>query len=73
MWTPDGQRLAFIVSGDRPDGIYWRRADGTGEAEHLIDARAAEGWSDGGATLRFLTLTPAGKDDYGIAFTGRSI
>jgi Tol biopolymer transport system component len=68
MWTPDGQRLAFIVSGDRPDGIYWRRADGSGEAEHLIDARAAEGWNDGGATLRFLTLTPAGKDDYGIAF-----
>ena len=68
MWTPDGQRLAFIVSGDRPDGIHWRRADGTGEAEHLIDARAAEGWNDGGATLRFLTLTRAGNDDYGIAF-----
>jgi eukaryotic-like serine/threonine-protein kinase len=68
MWTPDGQRLAFIVSGDRPDGIYWRRADGSGEAEHLIDARAAEGWNDTGATLRFLTLSATGKDDYGIAF-----
>ena len=67
MWTPDGQRLAFIVSGDRPDSIYWRPADGTGEAEHLIDARAAEGWNDDGATLRFLTLNAAGND-YGIAF-----
>jgi len=67
MWTPDGQRLAFIVSGDRPDSIYWRPADGTGEAEHLIDARAAEGRNDDGATLRFLTLNAAGND-YGIAF-----
>lgn len=68
MWTLDGQRLAFLVAGDRPDSIYWRRIDGVGEAEHLIDARAAEGWNDGGATLRFLTLTGAGSVDYGIAF-----
>ena len=48
MWTPDGQRLVFIVSGsDRPDAVYWRRADGSGEAEHLIDTRAAEGWIAG--------------------------
>jgi Tol biopolymer transport system component len=65
MWTPDGQRLLFLASGDRPDAVLWRRADGTGEAEHLIDARSAEGWTDGGASLRFLTLT--GNLDYGIA------
>lgn len=65
MWTLDGERLVFIVSGDRPDAIYWRRADGTGEAEHLIDTRAGEGWTAGGAALRFLTLK--GNGDYGIA------
>jgi Tol biopolymer transport system component len=65
MWTPDGQRLVFIVSGDRPDAIYWRRADGTGEAEHLIDTRAGEGWTPDGKQLRFLTLT--GNRDYGIS------
>jgi eukaryotic-like serine/threonine-protein kinase len=65
MWTPDGQRLVFIVSGDRPDAIYWRRADGTGEAEHLIDTRAGEGWTADGKQLRFLTLT--GNRDYGIS------
>jgi Tol biopolymer transport system component len=66
MWTPDGTRLVFIVSGaDRPDGVYWRRADGTGDAEHLIDTRAGEGWVGGGAQLRFLTLKESG--DYGIA------
>jgi Tol biopolymer transport system component len=66
MWTPDGERLVFIVSGDRPDAVYWRRADGTGTPEHLIDARAAEGWIGAGKQLRFLTLT--GNRDYGITF-----
>jgi Tol biopolymer transport system component len=68
MWTPDGQRLVFIVSGDRGDAVYWRRADGSGEAEHLIDARSAEGWSAGGTQMRFLTLKEAaGSRDYGIS------
>jgi Tol biopolymer transport system component len=65
MWTLDGKRLVFIVSGDRPDAIYWRRADGTGDAEHLIDTRAGEGWIGDGTQLRFLSLT--GNGDYGIA------
>jgi Tol biopolymer transport system component len=65
MWTPDGDRLLFLASGDRPDAVYWRRADGTGDAEHLLDARSAEGWNAGGAVLRFLTLT--GNGDYGIS------
>jgi Tol biopolymer transport system component len=68
MWTPDGQRLVFIVSGEDGDAVYWRPADGSGEAEHLIDTRAAEGWISGGAQLRFLTLKEsAGNRDYGIA------
>ena len=65
MWTLDGERLVFIVSSERGDTVYWRRADGTGTAEHLIDTRAGEGWTAGGSQLRFLTLT--GKGDYGIS------
>ena len=65
MWTPDGQRIVFIVSGDKGDAVYWRRADGTGDAEHLIDTRSGEGWTGGGTHLRFLTLT--GNRDYGIS------
>jgi hypothetical protein len=63
--TLDGERLVFIVSGNGPDAIHWRRADGTGEVEHLIDTRAGEGWTADGAQLRFLTLT--GNGDYGIS------
>ena len=65
MWTPDGERLVYLVSGERPDAVYWRRADGTGTPEHLIDARSAEGWTGGGSHMRFLTLK--GSGDYGIA------
>jgi Tol biopolymer transport system component len=65
MWTPDGERLLFLASGARADAVYWRAADGTGDAQHLLDARSAEGWNAGGAVLRFLTLT--GNGDYGIS------
>jgi Tol biopolymer transport system component len=65
MWTPDGQRLVFIISGDRPDSLYWQRADGSGTSEHLIDTRAGEGWVGNGTQMRFLSLT--GNGDYGIS------
>lgn len=65
MWTPDGERFVFIVSGERGDAVYWRRADGTGNAEHLFDARSTEGWNGGTSQIRFLTLT--GNNDYGLS------
>ena len=65
VWAPDGRRLVFLVSGERPDAIYWRSADGNGEAEHLVQGRSAEGWTGGGSHMRFLTLT--GDRDYGIS------
>jgi Tol biopolymer transport system component len=65
VWSVDGQRLVFLATSERPDALYWRRADGTGDAEYLVDARSAEGWIGNGAQLRFLTLT--GNRDYGIS------
>jgi eukaryotic-like serine/threonine-protein kinase len=65
MWTLDGERLVFIVSGEKGDAVYWRRADGTGDAEHLIDTRSAEGWNASGSQMRFLTLKA--NNDYGIS------
>jgi Tol biopolymer transport system component len=65
IWSVDGERLVFLVSSDKPDALYWRRADGTGDSEYLVNARSAEGWLDNGRQLRFLTLT--GNRDYGIS------
>jgi Tol biopolymer transport system component len=68
MWTLDGERLVFIVSSERGDAVYWRRADGSGTPEHLLDARSAEGWMPGGTQMRFLTLKEdSGNRDYDIA------
>ncbi|MFM1887684.1 MAG: Serine/threonine-protein kinase PknH [Pseudomonadota bacterium] len=64
VWSTDGQRLAFQVSVDRPDTLYWRRADGSDEAEQLVEGRAAEALVAGDRQLFFLTLQ--GKGDYGI-------
>jgi Tol biopolymer transport system component len=36
IWTPDGKRIVFYSStGGRLSGIYWKSADGIGEAEFL--------------------------------------
>ncbi len=68
MWTLDGERLVFIVSNEGRDAVYWRRADGSGTPEHLLDARSAEGWMPGGKQMRFLTLKEqSGNRDYDIA------
>jgi len=53
MWTLDGQRLVFMVSGsDRADEVYWRRTDGIGDAEHRIDTRSGEGWNANNSARR---------------------
>ena len=35
MWTTDGERLVYLVSGELPDAVYWRRADGSDAEEQL--------------------------------------
>jgi dipeptidyl aminopeptidase/acylaminoacyl peptidase len=67
-WSPDGERILFIASGPDGDRIWWQLADGSGGGEHLLDARAAESWANGGEAITYLTLaeTPGGRD-YGIA------
>jgi Tol biopolymer transport system component len=42
-WSADGERLVFIMSSDRGDAIYWRRADGMGDAEYLSVTYEAPG------------------------------
>jgi Tol biopolymer transport system component len=69
VWSTDGKHLVFDVSDNGPNGrhdaLYWRKADGSGDAEHLIDARACEGIYDSDRKLAFITLT--GNRDYGIS------
>ncbi len=35
LWTPDGQRIAFLWGDEDEVGVYWKAADGTGDDEPL--------------------------------------
>ncbi len=37
VWSPDSTRIAYTLAGD---GIYIRQADGTGEAQRILDLRS---------------------------------
>jgi Tol biopolymer transport system component len=65
LWSRDGARVLFLVSGSGPDAIWWRRADGSGEAEYLVSGLSAEGLTPDGMGLTFITVT--GDRDYGIS------
>jgi len=70
VWSPDGQRIVFISIYNGQEALYWRRADGSGDAELLVDrARAPESWSATRQEISFITLIgPAGDaGDYDIS------
>jgi len=57
VWTPDGKRITFSAfdrkTGQTPN-VYWKRADGAGEAERLTESSGAQypsAWSPDGKTL----------------------
>jgi WD40 repeat protein len=39
VWTPDGTHLAY-ASTIAPTGLWWLRADGAGEPQHLLEGKA---------------------------------
>ena len=51
LWTPDGQRVVY--GSDRDGGLWWRAADGTGQAEPLVSGTS-------GMRLRPLSFSPDG-------------
>ena len=63
VWTPDGARVTYATragGGDR--GIFWKPADGSGEAELLASLEHPSGlgsWSPDGETLVFSVFHPS--------------
>ena len=64
VWSPDGDWIAFLASGNGNDALYRQRADGYVQPLYMADGRAPEGWYKG-EKLAFITLT--GDRDYGIS------
>jgi Tol biopolymer transport system component len=64
VWSDDGDRIAYLATGNGGDALFWQRADGSIQPLFLVDGRAPEGWYKGGL-LTFITRT--GDGDYGIS------
>ncbi len=80
LWTPDGKRIIFsrpAPSGQKPS-LAWRLADGTGEAETLVEADSSmqpESVSPDGRFLLFArasagTVTWTGGDIWALPLEG---
>ena len=66
VWTPDGKRLAFASNRAGAFNLYWKPADGSGEAEPLLmreEAQFSHSWSPDGRLLAFYELSPGAARD----------
>jgi serine/threonine protein kinase len=67
VWTPDGKRIAYAVTTE--GGLFnisWKRADGVGDAQRLIEGKsslAQPSWSPDGRTLAFVEINPDTNGD----------
>ncbi len=72
-WTPDGERVVFASDRDGTYGLYWKRADGTGEDEPLLPAGhvpAWGSWSPDGSTYAFTQMRAGQPDIWILSRTG---
>jgi Tol biopolymer transport system component len=63
VWTPDSKSIVFASSGSTAQGMYWIRADGSGEAQSLTDrktARYANSFSPDGKRLAYTQFITGG-------------
>ena len=56
LWTPDGTRVVYTSGRDGPPNLFWKAANGTGQAEPLMTAP-----STSGGALVANSFTPDGK------------
>jgi serine/threonine-protein kinase len=61
VWTPDGRRITFGSrrGGKSTQNLYWQRADGTGDAQRLLDTPNAKypgSWHPSGKFLAYYEL-----------------
>jgi serine/threonine-protein kinase len=66
VWTPDGSRVAFASIRGGPWNLYWKPADGGGEAELLLPSKRCQfpmSWSPDGQVLAFQEYTSETAED----------
>ena len=66
VWTRDGSRIAFMSDRQPPNDIYWKPADGSGEAELLLEQDfhlVPVSWSPDDDVLAFYLIDPETQRD----------
>jgi serine/threonine-protein kinase len=67
VWSPDSKRILFSsIGGTRPGGIYMQAADGTGQAERIIErtqASAPYSFTPDGSQFVLRHTEPSTSDD----------
>ena len=69
LWSPNGDSLVFRSDREGARNIYWKRADGSGEAQRLTESRNLQipkSWHPSGKFLAFLELDPETNFDIRI-------
>ena len=64
LWTHDGKSIVFSSAFQEAPGIYWLRADGSGEAQRLIESKTlikASSFSPDGKWLAYVQWKPDGN------------
>jgi serine/threonine-protein kinase len=67
VWTPDGQRITYASwEKSGPGNIYWKRADGSGDAQRITESRnnqRPQSWSPDGKVLALAQNSPGATSD----------
>ena len=69
VWSPDGERLAFASSREGQMNVFWKAADGTGEAERLTTGatvQVSSSWSPDGASQVLYEAHPETGGDIAV-------
>ena len=70
IWTPDGKRLIYGKVGEW--GLYWTKADGSGQPERLIESKilyAPNGFTPDGSQLLFQSVNGNAIDIHTLSMT----
>ena len=69
IWTPDGERITFQSVRLGPRNLFWKPANGAGDAERLLESElpnTAQSWSPDGKLLAFSEVHPNSNGDIWI-------
>jgi len=78
VWMPDGTRVTFRSVRDGPQDLYWKPADGSGQAELLLNLNSQNSlvpssWSPDGESLAFYEAITGANNIWALLREGEAL